>query len=156
MSVNLDEGDIISFDVSGVPAPGGSKNAFAIKRGGRYTGRVALVDAGGTGNKLWRAAVRSAAVDLGCKPIEGPVELRVTFRMMRPKKHFHSTKKKLGLLREDAPIYHIFAPDVTKLLRSTEDALKGVTWLDDSQVCIQSAEKVYSPDPGARITITRL
>jgi len=148
----LDERQAIAFEVEGIPAPGGSKNAFAIKRAGRYTGRVALVDAGGIGNKLWRAAVRNAAINLAAPMLEGPLRLDVFFRMPRPKYHY----KKDGTLKIDAPAWHVKAPDTTKLLRSTEDALKGVSWVDDSQVCQQSAEKVYSSTPGATIRITQL
>lgn len=37
----------IRFFCAGHPAPGGSKTGFAIKKGGVYTGRVAIIDAGG-------------------------------------------------------------------------------------------------------------
>lgn len=149
--------DIIKFEVEGLPAPGGSKNAFALKKGGRYTGRVALVDAGGARNKAWRSAVWAAGYALKMKPLEGPLRLDVIFRMPRPEFHYHTKKSMLGSLRAEAPIWHIKAPDTTKLLRSTEDALKGVTWIDDSQICVQHAEKIYSANnPGATITITPL
>lgn len=147
---------IIKFDVAGNPAPGGSKNAFALKKDGAYTGKVALVDAGGIRNKEWRYRVRAAAMALNPLPLTGPVELIVLFRMKRPQGHFKMRKGQMDQLRGDAPRWHIKAPDTTKLLRSTEDALKGVTWLDDCQICRQSAEKTYSQNPGATITIQPL
>lgn len=141
----------MTFHVSGIPAPGGSKNAFAIKKGGKYTGRVALVDAGGERNVTWRAHVRLAATLAQIPIIKGPVMLGVDFLMPRPKSHYRK-----GILKPDAPKWHIGAPDTTKLIRSTEDSLKGVAWTDDSQVCIQTGIKFYSEYPGAKITITPL
>lgn len=136
------------FHVSGIPAPGGSKNAFAIKKGGKYTGKVALVDAGGDRNVTWRARVRLAATLAQITPIDGPVMLSVEFLMPRPKSHY-----KKGVIRPDAPKWHTNAPDATKLVRSTEDALVGLAWHNDSQVCVQTAVKFYSEYPGAKITI---
>jgi Holliday junction resolvase RusA-like endonuclease len=51
------------------------------------------------------------------------------------------------------------APDTTKLVRSTEDALKGICWRDDSQVVYQVASKEYAARggiPGADIKIERM
>jgi Holliday junction resolvase RusA-like endonuclease len=153
---------IIRFYVEGIPAPGGSKNAFALKKHGRYTGRVALVDAGGTGNKMWRAAVREAGMkamaEAQLAPLEGPLQLTVHFWMPRPKWHYTNVTKKnpVRALRSDVPTMHTFKPDVTKILRSTEDALTQVAWVDDSQICAQTAFKSYSVTPGAWIIIMQL
>jgi Holliday junction resolvase RusA-like endonuclease len=56
-------------------------------------------------------------------------------------------------LKPNAPYYHTNAPDATKLIRSTEDALKKLVWQDDSQVCLQIISKTYEDKPGALITI---
>lgn len=68
----------------------------------------------------------------------GPVELVVRFYVPRPKSHYGAKG-----LRPVAPSYPTVAPDVTKLLRAVEDALKGIVWRDDSQVVIQHAWKRY-------------
>jgi Holliday junction resolvase RusA-like endonuclease len=47
------------------------------------------------------------------------------------------------MLKASAPANHTIKPDVTKLVRSLEDSLKGIVWLDDSQVVKQSASKRY-------------
>ena len=36
---------------------------------------------------------------------------------------------------------HISVPDVDNLFKSVADALKGIAWRDDSQVCACSIEK---------------
>lgn len=143
----------LSFYVAGVPAPGGSKKAF-VPRG--WT-RAVITDAGGVRNKEWKAAVASAAYEAmraqGEKDLfHGPVVLDVTFYMPRPKAHFNSK----GALKSPAPIYHTKAPDALKLTRSTEDALKGVVWVDDSGVVYLKAKKIYGQSSGASIKVSRI
>lgn len=151
MSEDLDNPEV-EFEVSGIPSPGGSKRYVGHSK----KGHAILIDMGGQRTKDWRAAVYWAAIAAKIPALEGPLALTVVFRMPRPKCHFHSSKKKAGQLREDAPVWHTHAPDVTKLLRSTEDSLKGVAWLDDSQICQQSAYKLYADNPGAKIRIARI
>lgn len=150
MSIDIDVETGVEFFAPGVPAPGGSKKAFLHKT----TGKVIVLD-DARRNKDWRAVVALAAQEAmaGREPFSGPVELRVAFVLPRPKTHFHQGKRRAGHLRDDAPELHTIAPDTTKLLRSTEDALKGITWRDDSQVAMQSAMKVYGSRPGARIVV---
>jgi crossover junction endodeoxyribonuclease RusA len=136
---------VMEFFVPGVPAPGGSKRHIG---GGRI-----IEDCKRT--KGWRACVALAAMQAGCKPMEGPLSIRVAFCMPRPKGHY----KRDGTLKPSAPKYPTVKPDTTKLMRSTEDALKGICWMDDSQVCFQMAYKEYTrrgETPGAEIKIIRL
>lgn len=143
------------FFVTGIPAPGGSKNGFAIKKGGVYTGRVAIVESAGHKNKDWRAAVAWTAVEAMRKEmVKAPLlcALRVDFHftMPRPKHHYRSN----GQLKETAPTWHVAKPDTTKLIRSSEDSLKGIAWVDDSQIAQQTGSKVYGIHAGCEITIT--
>lgn len=156
---NLDESIAVSFAVEGVPAPGGSKHARPIYRKvagvTKFTRRFAMQDMGKEGNAMWREAVAEAGRAIKMQPFEGPLELEVIFRMPRPASHFVDGKN--GRLKKNAPTYHTKAPDTTKLLRSTEDALKGICWLDDAQVCWQHAQKIYADHcPGASIEILKL
>lgn len=143
----------LSFFVEGSPAPGGSKRYVGKSK---RTGHAILIDMGGKRNKVWRACVAEAARALEAAPLEGPLELTCTFVMPRPGKHFYKDKKRRGQLRSDAPHWHTKAPDTTKLLRSTEDALKGIVWKDDSQVARQHASKAFGERTGALIEITTL
>jgi Holliday junction resolvase RusA-like endonuclease len=48
-------------------------------------------------------------------------------------------------------------PDLTKLMRSTEDALTGILWVDDARITDQHARKRYCEPgqaPGAQISIS--
>jgi Holliday junction resolvase RusA-like endonuclease len=75
--------------------------------------------------------------------LEGALELTLMFRLVKPK----SSKRKYPTVR----------PDLTKLIRSTEDAMKGIIWHDDSQVVLQQTKKVYvDRDPGVQIIVTTL
>ena len=127
---------MISFFVEGRPSPGGSKRYVGHSK----AGRAILIDMGGKHTKDWRAAVAQAARIAHRKaPLEGPLKLTVTLWMKRPKAHFD----RMGV-KESAPTWHTSAPDATKLLRSTEDAMKGIVWVDDSQVVAQYVEKRYN------------
>lgn len=142
----------VRFFVPGIPRPGGSKKGFIVK------GHVVLADAGGEKNKNWRACVSLAARQawLGKLPLTGPLHLRIQFHMPRPKYHFRSGKY-AGTLKPNAPYWHVIDPDTTKIIRSTEDAMTGIIWVDDCQVCNQSIVKTYAADSaGADIEVTTL
>lgn len=143
----------IQLRVWGIPAPGGSKNAFPFKRKNGTLG-VSVVDAG-KGNKAWRKLVALEGIMvMRDRPILlGPLILDCTFIMPRPRSHFNT---KGGLHPWAALAYHMKTPDLTKLLRSTEDALKGIVWKDDTQVVAGTLAKRFraiGEKPGALITI---
>jgi len=150
----------LSFFVPGTPAPGGSKSAFPIFRKGpdgeKVFVRSIITDAAGQKNKDWRANVgwtgREAMGKAGLRPFAGPLEVSFAFTMPRLKSH----RKPNGELRGNAPVWHVTKPDTTKLIRSTEDALKGIAWLDDSQIARQAGSKQYGDSPGCLITIRSL
>lgn len=119
----------VAFAVYGNPAPQGSK-AFKGYRNQRLKdGRVVQVpnlqeQVQGVGP--WRESVASVAVTAtnvpGWEPLDGPLVVDMIFTLRRgssiPKwRDWHFTEK-----------------DVSKLARSTEDALKNIVWVDDSRV----------------------
>lgn len=139
---------MISFFVPGIPKPGGSKRAFYNKT----LGRAMIVDACAK-SKDWKAAVQAFAVAACPGPLlQAAVSLEIEFRMPRPKSHYRGANH-AGELKANAPKWHTVRPDRTKLTRSTEDALKGVIWADDAQVCCGEVTKVYGDPPGAMIRI---
>jgi Holliday junction resolvase RusA-like endonuclease len=134
---------MISFVVSGmVPAPQGSK---------RHLGNGVMVESCKR-VKPWRYLVLQAALETGAAMIRGPVFLHVIFLLPRPKGHYG----KRGL-RPSAPAWPAVRPDLSKLVRSTEDALSGVIWEDDSRVVQTTSTKLYCRDgqlPGAVISVS--
>lgn len=107
---------ILDTRVPGRPAPQGSKKYYGPKRVvemSKYVG-------------AWRDDVRAGCMRVwGARPpIDAPVVLEVEFVMPRPKTApKRSTPSATG------------APDLSKLVRSTEDAITSAgVWRDDSRV----------------------
>lgn len=99
----------------------------------------------------WRQEIavraRMAINSTGWK-LTGPMKLELRFVMPRPK-----CRGKGG----ECP--HTSRPDADNLSKAAKDAVKGICWLDDSQVVNLWAEKVvaaYGAVPGLVMTITRL
>lgn len=136
----------MSCFVPGVPIPKGSTKAFPFKR---KNGKMGVaVTAANSKTKPWQAQVAAVAKkELAWSGVvwAGPISLTVCFVMPRPK----SLPKKV--------LYHLKKPDLDKLLRSVKDALKGIAYVDDSQVIATHATKCYGQScSGASITIERV
>lgn len=153
----------ISFTVLGIPAPKGS--ARAMIRGGRAVNVPSGSNVNRDALQNWNNAVRSAAVEAvkrarradlvsGVQFGEVAIRLEIEFRMRRRKGDF----KKDGVLKADVPKFHIVKPDLSKLIRSTEDAMIGIVFLDDSQIAELLVRKVYAApgSEGAWLRITEL
>lgn len=133
--------------VYGTPAPQGSKKAFAVTKGKKgakeYTGRVAMVESSAK-VAPWRSAVasiatlvtRRAAGGPGWVLLDGPLVVDFVFSMPRPQ-----TMPK-------GRVYPHVTPDLSKLARSTEDALTKIVWADDARVVdYRRLAKVYALGP---------
>ena len=129
----------ISFTVHGVAAPAGSKRGFV------KGGRVVITD-DSKRSRPWKAQVADAAAAametqgplFEGALLVGPLSLRITFFLPRPKGHIGARG-----VKPSAPPYPAVKPDVSKLVRAVEDALTGVVWRDDAQVVAQFARKLY-------------
>lgn len=112
--------------VYGLPAPQGSK---------RHVGKGVMVESSKHAAP-WRQDVKHAAlaaVGEDFEPLDGPLAVSMVFSFARPKSHYR-TGRNAYLLRDGAPARPHGKPDLSKLARSTEDALTGVLWTDDSRV----------------------
>lgn len=128
----------VTFIVRGTPAPQGSKRAFVAK------GRAIMTE-DNRRSAPWRDSVSAAAAAEmdGALPIDGAVEVSVTFYTVRPasvkpaKRPFPSVK-----------------PDVDKLARAVLDGLTaGGVFTDDSRVVDLHAKKRYATVASAEITV---
>lgn len=139
---------MIRFFVPGIPKPGGSKIPGFNKKTGKGFVRPA--------NKYTKGWMQTVAYfafkEYDGELLTGPIRLSMTFIMPRPKNHY-GTGRNAGVLKSTAPCWHTNQPDRTKLMRSTEDALKGIIWKDDSQVCAGPCMKVYGEKTGVFIHI---
>ena len=135
----------ITIIVKDTPRPGGSKTVgFSSKTGKGF------VRPANKHTATWRDSVRAAAFhDVGSLlddhtlPTSKPLEVTHTFYFKRPASHYGSGKNS-GVLKPNAPKYHTKTPDLTKVIRSTEDALTGIVWVDDCQVVRRTDEKCYA------------
>ena len=139
---------IVEFDVFGTPGPQGSKR-FVGMRGGRGV----MVESSAK-VKPWRQDVKAAAEAarqrLGCT-MDGPLMASMVFTLPKPS----SAPKKRRTWPDKKP-------DLSKLIRSTEDAISDAgLWADDARVVEYGrTAKVFPgedadalPSPGVRIRI---
>lgn len=127
---------IATITVYGLPAPQGSK---------RHVGNGVMIESSKK-VKPWRQDVKHAAltamelpgavlgsVQLHRPPYDGPLAVSMVFTFDRPKGHYR-TGRNAHLLRDAAPSRPYGMPDLSKIVRSTEDALTGIVWADDARV----------------------
>ena len=144
----------ISFTIHGHPEPAGSKRAFIIG------GHANVVDANPKASK-WKLYVAACATralagtGLSMPACTGPVELRLTFTLARPKGHMR-TGKNAGRVKDSAPKDHITKPDVLKLARGVEDALTGIYYVDDAQITVEILRKQYGEVEGVEVGLIAL
>lgn len=107
-----------SFHVVGDPAPQGSKSAKGYRGG-----HIVLVE---SSKRVapWRQSVVAAA--LGAGPcLDGPLVVGMVFSLRRP----------AAARKRDVAPYR--TPDLSKLARSTEDAITNAgLWADDARVAV--------------------
>lgn len=134
---------MITIIAYGIPGPQGSK---------KHVGRGVMVESSKK-VKPWRESVHFAALQVrnGAAPLDCPLRVRMVFTM--PKPASAPKRRRTWAMR---------VPDLSKLLRSTEDALttSGI-WRDDARVVEYArAAKVFAGEdpealeaPGVRIVI---
>ena len=86
----------------------------------------------------------------GVKFPEGvPLSVRINAYFPIPK----STSKKKRAQMESGEIMHLKKPDCDNVAKACLDALNGIAFYDDSQVCDLTVKKFYSENPRVCITI---
>ncbi len=142
--------DAISITVYGQPGPQGSKSFKGISKAGK-----AILAESSKKVKPWREAVVYAAREAmaGRPAVDGPVVLRMVFTVRKPKSAPKARRT-----------YPATRPDLSKLTRSTEDALKTAGVYEDDARIVEYTRlaKVYpleDPDaldvPGVVIELRR-
>lgn len=94
----------------------------------------------------FKATVRMAAESAySGPPLEGPIGVELSFVFPRPK---GKVWKKKAMPR----LEHTSKPDVDNLFKSVADALSGLLWRDDAQICTTVITKwVASGDESAHV-----
>ena len=139
---------MITLHITGTARPGGSKTGY-------YNGkRVIIVDACKSVGKWKKTVAKQAKAQYNGEVLDCPMSVEVRFMLPRPKGHY--TKK--GVLKKSARLYPIVVPDLTKLWRSTEDALTGIIWKDDSRIIDSKLSKRYTKydvEPSVYISVSQ-
>lgn len=133
----------VDFYVYGIPKPKGSARAFVLQKSGEKP--RAIVTSANKGLKSWETSVREAVQKVAGEVFfDDAVSLCIHFYFTRPKSV--SAKKRPNMTTK---------PDLSKLVRGTEDALTGIVFKDDSQVVQIDTTKKYVDGPsGARVIVT--
>lgn len=139
----------LAFAVHGIPAPQGSKKSVGVRKKGPRQGQPILVESSKKVDPWRRRVAQVAKLATGYPdqwpPLNGALVCDMVFTLPRPKS-FPS-----GDLRRVHGMPTAY-PDLSKLLRSTEDALTKIVWADDARVVAYRRDaKVYvgSGDPDA-------
>jgi crossover junction endodeoxyribonuclease RusA len=128
--------------VVGDPAAQGSKRMVRLKNG-----RTVLLEQSRK-VKPWREEIGRVARAQKCKMIEGDVIVDIVVRFVRPTSH----TLKSGKL-SSAATTRPGRVDADKCARAVLDALTGICYADDRQVCALSIQRVWAnPEcPGGAI-----
>lgn len=95
------------------------------------------------GVKGYKAHAAMLARQSGCTPATGRVAMELHFHFRRPRSHF-TTK---GALRKGAPEFPGHGcGDTDNLTKAVKDALKGIAYADDTQVCEEHVFKAWADD----------
>ena len=142
----------IRIVVYGSPAPQGSKSFKGLAKSGR-----AILAESSKKVRPWRQDVKLAAeqlrAELGLAVLDEPLLVRMTFTLPKP---LSAPKRRV--------VFPSKLPDLSKLVRSTEDALTDAgIWRDDARVIECTSAKRYPGEgmdaldaPGCVIEIERV
>lgn len=137
----------VYFVVHGLPAPQGSKSFKGFSKAGK-----AILTESSKAVKPWREAVKFSALEARASvgnppPLDGPLYLSVRFFLPKPTSAPKRTRT-----------FPHRKPDLSKLVRSTEDALVDAGLIaDDARIIAIEAYKDYvghgKDSPGAVIEV---
>lgn len=101
-------------------------------------------------NRMFEDTVRSLAVPAFRQPIEGAVQLDVTF-IFAPAVSWSKKRRadRIGQL-------HVQKPDTDNLIKAVKDGLNRIAWRDDAQVAIEHSRKVWGEVAETIITVSEV
>jgi Holliday junction resolvase RusA-like endonuclease len=153
-----EEQPVVRFFVAGKPEPAGSKKPVPARRASFFPivvrsvrellSMVQIVDDNDKA-RSWKKLVANVALyEMAgiSRMADVALGVRIEFVLARP-----------GSVTRHYPFKR---PDALKLARAVEDALTGVVWVDDAQICKEYIDKRYQSSPedpqGVSITVWRL
>lgn len=88
----------------------------------------------------WEMVVQAEMYKVCPKPLDGPLELSVSFIFHYPK---NWAKVKREAAEEGESVWYEGKPDLDNLVKLIKDAGNGIIWRDDAQVVKLEADKCY-------------
>jgi Holliday junction resolvase RusA-like endonuclease len=93
----------------------------------------------------WKNGLKLLAKTRFKNPITTPVSMKIEF--------FYEIPKSWSKKKKENAKWHTSKPDIDNLVKSILDALNGVAFNDDSQVCMIQARKQYAAFNGVKVEI---
>lgn len=126
---------MIQFTVHAIPVAQPRQRHRVVTSGGRsfaqnYTPARDPVN-------VFKQACCDAAWQVIKQPLLGPVQVRLVFIFPRPA----SITRKRGT---NPRVWHAKKPDVDNVYKALADALEGICWVNDSQICSVEMRKVIA------------
>ena len=79
---------------------------------------------------------------------EKPIFMKLEF--------FFAIPKSWSKAKKESAKWHVFKPDSDNLAKGIKDALNGIAYVDDAQVCFLQVRKQYAQTNGILIEIEEL
>jgi Holliday junction resolvase RusA-like endonuclease len=138
--------NILLIEVPGIPV---AKKRPRFARRGKH---VVTYSTQKREERTWRLL---AGNQLPRIPLDGPVSVEVRFYLPYPRVDYGTGRNadKLKIRAIDKP--HTVKPDLDNLIKFAMDCLNGEAWVDDKQVVLLWATKLYTDgDPRTLVAIT--
>jgi len=132
----------MDFFIKGEPVPQGRPRfrRFNTKEKGEFVSTYDPKESRG-----WKKQIATQALAAGVTKMEGALHMTIRFFLTRPKS-----------VSEKKRPWPIVKPDLDNLEKAVKDALKGIAYADDSQVCRVEKSKEYGREPGVWVGISEL
>ena len=132
------------FEIHSVPRP--QKQTM---QGVSFSGRKQFYDPSKMNKKQIQWQVQPHAPK---ELLQGPIEMHLTFYLPIPKQIKGTVRQAMN----NNIAKHYKRPDIDNLAYVVTNALKGVVYRDDSQICIMHLEKKYSDSPKTVIKVMEI
>lgn len=144
-----------TFFVPGIPRPQAALRPMLNKNTGKPFNRYNNADT----LLPWRARVTALATTFWRgAPSKLAISVAMTFVFVRPQCHFRTGAHHLKLKPSAPPLpSEGQIPDLDHLERAVNDALAGVAFYNDRQVCRHPGKgKTFGPKPGVQIVVREI
>lgn len=138
---------MIEFFIPGKPVP--KARARVVRR---RDGKVMSFTPEATANFELHVKFIAAGAMQGKAPLSAPLCMDMVICLSPPQSW---SRKKIDAAIEGRVLPTV-KPDVSNVQKAVEDAMNGIVYIDDSQLCQINTRKCYSAHPGVKVTVKQL